>query len=164
MADHLSERDDLTLRTLAFIERPTVAEQRPRALCECAGRARQDENVAEIVRLMLASRRERRDRGGNVINLERRRFSRRRPWRTRRGPRLLSHVSAAVAAAEAAGQHEGQWHLRPIALPDGPGDFTPYEYAEAELSPFGELLGRLSEVLGPDHTQAIAEREVEAGS
>ena len=36
MVDHLSERDDLTLRTLAFIERTTVA---------------------EIVRLMLASRR-----------------------------------------------------------------------------------------------------------
>ena len=50
MVDHLSERDDLTLRTLAFIERTTVA---------------------EIVRLMLASRRERQNGGGNVIRLER---------------------------------------------------------------------------------------------
>lgn len=50
MADHLSERDDLTPRTLAFIERTTVA---------------------EIVRLMLASRRERQNGGGNVIRLER---------------------------------------------------------------------------------------------
>ena len=57
MADHLSERDDLTLRILAFIERITVAEQRRQALREYAARARQDKNVAQIVRLMLASRR-----------------------------------------------------------------------------------------------------------
>jgi hypothetical protein len=71
MADHLSERDDLTLRMLAFIERTTVAEQRRRALREYAARRRQDKNVAEIVRLMLASRRERANGGGNVIRLER---------------------------------------------------------------------------------------------
>ena len=57
MADHLSERDDLTLRILAFIERITVAEQRRQALREYAARACQDKNVAQIVRLMLASRR-----------------------------------------------------------------------------------------------------------
>ena len=57
MADHLSERDDLTLRILTFIERITVAEQRRQALREYAARARQDKNVAQIVRLMLASRR-----------------------------------------------------------------------------------------------------------
>jgi hypothetical protein len=71
MADHLSERDDLTLRTLAFIKRTTIAEQRRQALREYAARARQDENVAETVRLMLASRRERQNGGGNVIRLER---------------------------------------------------------------------------------------------
>lgn len=38
MAGHLSERDDLTLRTLAFIERTTVAEQRRHALREYAAR------------------------------------------------------------------------------------------------------------------------------
>jgi hypothetical protein len=69
MADHLSERDDLTLRTLAFIERTTVAEQRRKALRVYAQQARQDANVAEIVRLMLASRRERESGGGNVIRL-----------------------------------------------------------------------------------------------
>jgi hypothetical protein len=36
MDDHLSERDDLTLCTMAFIERTTVAEQRRRALREYA--------------------------------------------------------------------------------------------------------------------------------
>jgi hypothetical protein len=71
MAGHLSERDDLTLRTLAFIERTTVAGQRRQALREYAARARQHKNVAEIVRLILASRRERHHGGGNVIRLER---------------------------------------------------------------------------------------------
>ena len=72
MADRLSERDELTLRTLAFIERTTVAEQRRQALREYATRARQDEDVAEIVRLMLASWRERQT-GANVIRLGRKR-------------------------------------------------------------------------------------------
>lgn len=72
MADRLSERDELTLRTLAFIERTTVAEQRRQALREYAARARQDEDVAEIVRLMLASWRERQT-GANVIRLGRKR-------------------------------------------------------------------------------------------
>lgn len=70
MSDHLSERDDVTLRTLAFIERTTVAEQRRRALQVYAEQARQDPNVAEIVRLLLASRRER-QRTSNVIPLRR---------------------------------------------------------------------------------------------
>src|SRR5215831_3925382 len=72
VADRLSERDELTLRTLAFIERTTVAEQRRQALREYAARARQDEDVAEIVRLMLASWRERQT-GANVIRLGRKR-------------------------------------------------------------------------------------------
>jgi hypothetical protein len=67
--DSLSERDDLTLRTLAFIQRTTVAEQRRIALAAYACQARQDPNVAEIVRLMLASRRERDSDGSNVIRL-----------------------------------------------------------------------------------------------
>ena len=70
MADHLSERDELTLRTLAFIERTTFAEQRRIALADYARRAREDGNVAEIVRLMMHSRRERRNGGGNVIRME----------------------------------------------------------------------------------------------
>jgi hypothetical protein len=69
MADHLSERDDLTLRALAFIERTTLAEQRRRALRAYAASARQDKHVAEIVRLTFASRRERQSGGANVIPL-----------------------------------------------------------------------------------------------
>lgn len=70
MADRLSERDDLTFRTLAIIEGTTPAEQRRKALADYARRARQDRNVAEIVRLMTASRRERGNGGSNVIWLE----------------------------------------------------------------------------------------------
>jgi hypothetical protein len=70
VADQISERDELTLRTLSFIERTTLAEQRRRALAAYAVHARQNPNVAEIVRLMLASRRERDSGGGNVIRME----------------------------------------------------------------------------------------------
>ena len=69
MADRLSERDELTLHTLAIIGRTTVAEQRRAALRAYAEQARQDPDVAEIVRLILASRRERMNGGGNVISL-----------------------------------------------------------------------------------------------
>jgi hypothetical protein len=69
MADSLSERDELTLRTLAFIERTTFAEQRRQALSAYARLAREDENVVEVVRLILASRREREKGGGNVIRM-----------------------------------------------------------------------------------------------
>lgn len=69
MPDHLSERDELTLRTLAIIEDTTLAEQRRIALAEYARQARQDKNVAEIVRLMLSSRRNRRLTRANVIPL-----------------------------------------------------------------------------------------------
>jgi hypothetical protein len=65
----LSERDEMTLRVLALLERTTVAGQRRQALRAYAARARQDADVAEIVRLMLASRRERESGGGNVIKL-----------------------------------------------------------------------------------------------
>lgn len=50
-----------------------LAEQRRIALAAYARRARQDPNVAEIVRLMLASRRKRVTGGGNVIRMEGRR-------------------------------------------------------------------------------------------
>ena len=72
MADRLSERDELTLRTLAIIEGTTAAEQRRIALSAYARQAREDDPaVAEIVRLMLASRRGRENGGGNVIRLSR---------------------------------------------------------------------------------------------
>jgi len=58
MPDRLTEPDELTPRTLALIDGTTVAEQ-----------ARSDPRVAKIVRLMLASRRERRNGGANVISL-----------------------------------------------------------------------------------------------
>jgi len=80
--------------------------------------------------------------------------------------RLQTHATAAAVAAPMAGKHEGHWHLHHIALPSGPGDFTPYQaldYAEDELSPFGELLERLAEALGPDHARSIAQRGLEAG-
>lgn len=70
MPDHLTEPDELTLRTLAIIERTTVAEQRRRALRAYAEQARRDPRVAEIVGLILASRRKRRNGGENVIKLE----------------------------------------------------------------------------------------------
>lgn len=73
MADSLSERDEMTFRTLAMIEHTTVAEQRRQALRAYARQAREDENVAEIVRLILASRRKRQNGGGNVIRMEGRR-------------------------------------------------------------------------------------------
>ena len=74
--------------------------------------------------------------------------------------RLLAQVRG--AAAEASGQHEGHWSLHHIALPrEMPGDFTRIpvpEYAEEELSPFGELLEYLAGALGLDRAQVIAER------
>lgn len=73
MADRLSERDEMTLQTLAIIDGTTLAEQRRIALAAYAEQAREDENIAEIVRLMLAARRERRNGGGNVIAMEGRR-------------------------------------------------------------------------------------------
>jgi hypothetical protein len=69
MADRLSEHDELTLRTLAILGQTTVAEQRRAALRAYAEQARQDPDVAEIVRLILASRRQRSNGGGNVISL-----------------------------------------------------------------------------------------------
>jgi hypothetical protein len=80
--------------------------------------------------------------------------------------RLQGQVSAAAWAAPATGKHESHWHLHFIALPGGPGDFTPYEapeYVEEELSPFGELLGHLAGVLGLDHAHVTAGRDMEAG-
>jgi hypothetical protein len=69
----ISERDDLTLRALAITERTTVAEQRRQAVRSYCAQARQDPDVAEIFRLMLASRRSRSGRPGNVISLRIRR-------------------------------------------------------------------------------------------
>jgi hypothetical protein len=71
VTDQMSERDELTLRVLSLIDRTTIAEQRRRALCAYAEAARQDPQVATIVRLVLASRRERTNGGGNVIRLRR---------------------------------------------------------------------------------------------
>lgn len=79
--------------------------------------------------------------------------------------RLHAQVTAAVAASPRADKHPAHWQLHHIALTGGPGDFTPYpapEYAEEELSPFGELLERLTEILGPDHARTIAQRGLEA--
>ena len=65
-----SERDDITLRLLAIAERTTVAEQRRRALAAHAAGARADPWIAEAVRLVFASRRDRqRRRAGNVVSL-----------------------------------------------------------------------------------------------
>jgi len=69
MGGSLSERDDLTLRTVALIEGTTVAEQRREAIRYYARQARLDPDVAKIVRLMLASRRRRENGASNVIEL-----------------------------------------------------------------------------------------------
>jgi hypothetical protein len=66
-------------------------------------------------------------------------------------------------------KHPGHWQLHHIADPTGgPSDFTPFrapDYAEETLSPLGEWLERLGEILGPDHAAVIAERgrQMEAG-
>jgi hypothetical protein len=69
MADSLAELDDMTLRVLALMDGTTVAQQRREAIRDYARRARQDPDVAEIVRLILASRRDQRGGGGNVIEM-----------------------------------------------------------------------------------------------
>jgi hypothetical protein len=51
MADSLAELDDMTLRVLALMDGTTVAQQRREAIRDYARRARQDPDVAEIVRL-----------------------------------------------------------------------------------------------------------------
>jgi hypothetical protein len=69
VADRISEPDEATLHVLAILEGTTVAAQRREAVRSYARQAREDENVAEIVRLMLASRRKQESGGGNVIRL-----------------------------------------------------------------------------------------------
>ncbi len=69
VTDHLSEHDEVTPRVLAIRDRTTVAEQRRQALRGYAQQARQDTRIAEVVRLILASRRKRNSDGGNVISL-----------------------------------------------------------------------------------------------
>ena len=79
--------------------------------------------------------------------------------------RLQAQVFAAAAGSAATGTHEGHWSLHHLALASGPGDFTPYqapEYVEEELSPLGEFLEHLAEVLGADHARVVAERGLEA--
>jgi hypothetical protein len=80
--------------------------------------------------------------------------------------RLQAQVLAASAAAAGTGLHPAHWQLHHIALTSGPGDFTPYEgpeFVEETLSPLGELLEHLGQVLGPDYARVIAERGLEAG-
>jgi len=69
MSDSLSERDQVTLSVLAITGRTTVAEAAPPGDPRLRPPRRQDEDVAGIVRLILAARRERDSGGGNVINL-----------------------------------------------------------------------------------------------
>lgn len=80
--------------------------------------------------------------------------------------RLQAQVLSAATAAPAMGVHESHWQLHHAALTSGPGDFTPYQapdYIEEELSPLGELLEQLGELLGLDHGQAETGHELEAG-
>lgn len=70
MADQMSERDEVTLRLLAIVEQTNFAEQRRRALAEYAQLARHsDPDLAEAVRLCLASRRRHVNGGRNVFRL-----------------------------------------------------------------------------------------------
>jgi hypothetical protein len=80
--------------------------------------------------------------------------------------RVRAQVTGAALAAPSAGLDPAHWQLHHIALPAGPGNFTPYQAPgciEEELSPFGEWLEALADVLGPDHAQGIARRGLEAG-
>ena len=73
MTDRMSERDEVTLRTLAYVERTTVAEQRRKAIREYAVRGRRSKQVGELVALILASRQARRQpQPSNVIALRER--------------------------------------------------------------------------------------------
>jgi hypothetical protein len=69
----LSERDDITLHVLAILGGTTVAEQRRQAVRSWCAQARQDKGTAEIVRLILASRRQRASGSSNVIEIGARR-------------------------------------------------------------------------------------------
>jgi hypothetical protein len=69
VADRTGKRDEATLHVLAILDGTTVAEQRRQAVRSYCARARQDDDVAEIVRLILAARRERSGGGGNVIEI-----------------------------------------------------------------------------------------------
>jgi hypothetical protein len=118
------------------------------------------------VRLTLASRRERQNGGGNVIRLERT-----LPDSTDtggEGPRDATGLGNGGSCGRLRGQ-QARGPLAPaphIALPGGPGDFTPYEapeYVEQELSPLGQLVEHLAEVLGMDHVRVIADCGMETG-
>jgi hypothetical protein len=67
----LAALDELTLNVLAIIDGTTAAEQRRNAVRDYCRRARQDKNVAEIVRLILASQAQRRG-SANVIEMRKR--------------------------------------------------------------------------------------------
>lgn len=68
MPDRLGECDEVTLWTLAYLERTTVAEQRRCAIRAYTRQAREDPQVADLVRLILTSRRKQ-EGGSNVIQL-----------------------------------------------------------------------------------------------
>ena len=77
-----------------------------------------------------------------------------------------AHLYSNVQAAMAGQRDPGHWYLHHIALPDGPGDFTPYskpDYVERRLWPLGERIEALAEIFGPDHARVIARRGLEAG-
>jgi hypothetical protein len=83
---------------------------------------------------------------------------------------LLAQVLGAAAAAPGAGEHPGHWSLHHIALPAGPGDFTPQpapEYVEEEYGVFAQLAEMLGvgELLGLDGGRGPlpAEAQAEAG-
>lgn len=69
MTGQLSERDEITLSTMALLQRTTVAEQRRQAVRAYCAEARHDPDVAEIVRLILAYRRSQSRGTGNVITI-----------------------------------------------------------------------------------------------
>jgi hypothetical protein len=133
MADHLSERDDLALRTLAFIERTN----RSRAAAPGATRVRRPGPPGQ----------ERsRDREADA--------------------RLTAGAAERRRQRDQVGEDVFTGVCTHIALPGGPGDFTPYEapeYVEEKLSPLGELVEHLAEVLGMDYVRVIADCGMEAG-
>ena len=59
-----------------------------------------------------------------------------------------AYPRANVQAATAGDRNPGHWYPHHIALPDSPGDFTPYQtpdYAERDVRPPGEWLEALAD-------------------
>ncbi len=68
----VSDEDEAALWALALVEGTSVAEQRRRAICAWAKRARRDPGIAELVAINVEQKQRReREKASNVIPLRR---------------------------------------------------------------------------------------------